>query len=238
MALPMNSTPVYNLTVPSTGAVIEYRPFLIKEEKALLLAQQSEQPKVMVDTLKQVVRECIKTKDVNVDELATFDIEYIFTQIRAKSVGEEVELNLRCDTCEDDKAISIVRLDLTKINVEKAEGHDKNIKLFGDVGIVMKYPSFDIVSKFENLDTSNVNDMFNIVIECIDYIYTSQEVFYAKEQTKEELLDFLNNLTSDQFVLIQSFFETMPKMKKEIDYKCPVCGAAHHKVLEGISSFF
>lgn len=237
MALPMNNTPVYNLTVPSTGNVVQYRPFLIKEEKALLLAQQSEQPKVMMDTLKQVVKDCVKT-EINVEELATFDLEYIFTQIRAKSVGEEVELSIRCDTCDDPKAISIIRLDLTKVEVQTGEGHNKNINLFGDTGVVMKYPSFDTISKFENLDATDINQMFDIVIDCIDYIYTTDEVFHAKEQTREDLLDFLNNLTSEQFVKIQGFFETMPKMKKDIDYKCPVCGAAHHKVLEGIASFF
>ena len=237
MALPINSTPLHNLTIPSNGKVVNFRPFLIKEEKALMIAQQSESPKVMMDTLKQVVKDCVKD-DINVDDLATFDLEYIFTQIRAKSVGETVELRLKCDTCEDEKAVTQVNIDLTKLKVEKSDDHTNKIELFNDVGVLMKYPSFDTVAKFENLDTSNIDQMFDIVIDCIDSIYTSEEIYHAKEQTKKDLLEFLNNLTSDQFVKIQSFFETMPKMKKDIDYKCPVCGKEHHKVLEGIASFF
>ena len=238
MALPINSTPVFNLTIPSNNKVVNFRPFLIKEEKALLIAQQSESPKVMMDTLKQVIRDCVEDKNVDVNELATFDIEYIFTQIRAKSVGEVVELNLVCDTCEDEKAVAPVRIDLTQLKVENGEGHTNKIELFDDVGVIMKYPSFDTIAKFENLDTSNLDQMFDVVIECIDSIYTTEEVYHAKEQTRQDLLDFLNNLTSEQFVKIQSFFETMPKLKKEIDYKCPVCGKDHHKVLEGVASFF
>jgi ribosomal protein L44E len=238
MALPMNSTPVYNLTIPSTGKVINYRPFLIKEEKALLVAQQSEDPKVMMDTLKQVIRDCVEDKQLQVNDLATFDIEYMFLQIRAKSVGEVVELNLKCDTCEDEKAFARVNIDLTKLQVEKEDGHNAKINLFNDVGVIMKYPSFDTIKKFEGLDNNNVDQMFEIVIDCIDAIYTTEEVYHSKEQTKQDLLDFLNNLTSDQFVKIQQFFETMPKLRKHIDYSCPVCGKEHHKVLEGIASFF
>lgn len=238
MALPMNSTPVYNLAIPSTGKVVNYRPFLIKEEKALLVAQQSEDPKVMMDTLKQVIRDCVEDKELQVNDLATFDIEYMFLQIRAKSVGEVVELNLKCDTCEDEKAFTTVNIDLTKLQVEKEEGHTSKINLFNDVGVIMKYPSFDTIKKFEGLDNNNVDQMFDIVVDCIDAIYTTEEVYHSKEQTKQDLLDFLNNLTSDQFVKIQQFFETMPKLKKHIDYSCPVCGKQHHKVLEGIASFF
>jgi hypothetical protein len=237
MALPMNSTPVYNLEIPSTGQMVEFRPFLIKEEKALLIAQQSENPKVMVDTLKQVIRDCVKG-DINVNNLAVFDLEYIFMQLRAKSVGESVELLLKCDTCEDEKAISPVRIDITQLKVEKLPEHTNKIDLFDDVGIALKYPSIETITKFDSIETENLDQIFDVVIDCVDYIYTTSEVFHAKEQTKQDLLDFLNNLSSDQFGKIQKFFETMPKLSKAIDYKCPVCGAEHHKVLEGISSFF
>lgn len=239
MALPMSNTPVYNLIVPSTGKQITFRPFLIKEEKALLVAQQSEDPKVMMDTLKQVIQSCIKPENsINVNDLATFDLEFIFTQLRARSVGEDVELLLKCDTCEDEKAVAPVRMDLTHLQVEKPAGHTNKIELFDGVGVLLKYPSFDTILKFESADSNDIDNMFNIVIECIDSIYTQDEVYHAKEQTRQDLMDFLNNLTSEQFEKLQSFFETMPKLKKEIDYTCPVCGKAHHKVLEGISSFF
>jgi len=237
MALPINSTPVYNLTLPSTGKSLKFRPFLIKEEKALLLAGQSEDAKVMVDSLKQVIKSCIKD-DVDVESLATFDLEYLFTQIRAKSVGEIVELYLKCDTCEDEKAVAKVGIDLTQIQVEKNPNHVNKVILFDDVGVALKYPTIDVIKRFENIDNANMDEVFSIVIECIDYIYTTTEVFHAKDQTKEELNTFLNNLSSEQFKKLQDFFETMPRLRHGIDYKCPVCNKEHHKVLEGLQSFF
>lgn len=233
----MNSTPVYTLTVPSSGKQMKFRPFLIKEEKTLLIAQQSEDPIVMVESLKEVIQSCIKD-EVDVNELATFDLEYIFTQIRSKSVGEIIELMMLCDTCTDDKAVAKVSIDLTKIQVEKNPEHKSKIHLYQDVGIVMKYPTLDILKKMESINTNDLDEVFNIVVDCIDYIYNEEEVFHAKEQTKQELLDFLNNLSSDQFAEVQKFFETMPKLKHEIDYVCPVCSKEHHKVLEGLNSFF
>lgn len=233
----MNSTPVYTLTVPSSGKQLKFRPFLIKEEKTLLIAQQSEDPIVMVESLKEVIQSCIKD-EVDVNELATFDLEYIFTQIRSKSVGEIIELMMLCDTCTDDKAVAKVSIDLTKIQVEKNPEHKSKIHLYQDVGIVMKYPTLDILKKMESINTNDLDEVFNIVVDCIDYIYNEEEVFHAKEQTKQELLDFLNNLSSDQFAEVQKFFETMPKLKHEIDYVCPVCSKEHHKVLEGLNSFF
>lgn len=237
MALPMNSTPIYSLTVPSSGKEVKYRPFLIKEEKALLLAHQSEDTKVMVDSLKNVIKDCIKD-NIDVNDLATFDLEYIFTQIRAKSVGELVELYLKCDTCEDEKAVAKVDIDLTALQVDKSADHSTRINLFDDVGVVMKYPTIDVIKKLENIENADLDQVFNIVVECIDSIYTTNELFHAKEQTKAELLEFLNNLSSDQFKKIQSFFETMPKLKKDIKYTCPVCNKEHEKTLEGLNSFF
>jgi hypothetical protein len=237
MALPLNSTPVYTLTLPSTGKEVKYRPFLIKEEKALLLANQSEDPKVMIESLKQVIKACIKD-DINVDAFATFDLEYVFTQIRAKSVGEIVELFIKCDTCTDEKAVAKIEIDLTKIEVKKSADHISKISLFDDVGVALKYPTVDVLKKLENIDSANLDQVFDVVVECIDYIYTTDQVYHAKEQTKAELLEFLNNLSSDQFNKVQQFFETMPRLKQEVDYKCPVCGTEHHKVLEGLQSFF
>lgn len=233
----MNSTPVYTLTVPSSGKQLKFRPFLIKEEKTLLIAQQSEDPIVMVESLKEVIQSCIKD-EIDVNELATFDLEYIFTQIRSKSVGEIIELTMLCDTCTDDKAVAKVSIDLTKIQVEKNPEHKSKIHLYQDVGIVMKYPTLDILKKMESINTNDLDEVFNVVVDCIDYIYNEEEVFHAKEQTKQELLDFINNLSSAQFAEVQKFFETMPKLKHDIDYVCPVCSKEHHKVLEGLNSFF
>lgn len=239
MALPLSNTPTYTLIVPSTGETIKYRPFLVKEEKALLIAQQSEDPVVMVDTIKNVINACVHTEDgFDVDKFATFDIEYVFAQIRAKSVGEIVELIFYCDDCVDDKAKVKLSFDLTKLQVEKSEGHTTKIDLYDDIGIVMKYPNIETVTKLQNTDTSAVDQIFGIIADCIDYIYSSDQVFYAKEHTKEELEQFLENMTSEQFGKVQKFFETMPKISQPVDYTCPVCGKDHHKVLEGIQSFF
>jgi hypothetical protein len=237
MALPMSSTPTYTLTIPSTGKEVKYRPFLVREEKALMMAQQSEDPIVMVNTLKDVIKTCV-VGDFNADEIATFDLEYIFTQLRAKSVGETVDLIFPCDVCEDEKARVQISFDITKLQVEKSPDHNNKVHLFGDVGVVMKYPTMQVLKKLQNLDVNNLDDLFKIVAECIDYIYQGDELFYGKEQTQEELLDFINNLTSEQFAKVQKFFETMPRLKQEVNYNCPVCNRAHHKVLEGLQSFF
>jgi hypothetical protein len=237
MALPMNSTPTYTLVVPSSNQSVKYRPFLVKEEKALLIANQSEDPITMVETLKTVVQDCIIDK-IEVNHLATFDLEYIFTQIRAKSVGEIVELNAKCDTCTDEKAVANVKVDLTTLQVEKNPEHSKKIELFDDVGIVLNYPNIDLIKRLDAVDANDVDQIFDIVTNCIDYIYNTDEVFYAKDQTKEELTTFLNNLTSEQFMKIQNFFATMPRLKHEIKYTCPVCSKEHAKVLEGLQSFF
>jgi hypothetical protein len=240
MALPMMSTPTYNMVVPSTGATVKYRPFLVKEEKALLLAQQSEDSMVMIDTLKNVIKSCV-TDQLDVNKLATFDLEYMFLQNRGKSVGESIDLVFACDLDhgeDNDKAQTKVRIDVNDIKVEKSEGHTSKIELFGDVGVVMKYPTVDILNKLNNLKEDDYEKIFDIMALSIDYIFDGEQVYHAKEQTKDELLQFVNNLTSEQFVRIQKFFETMPKLRKEIDYTCPVCGKQHHKVLEGIQSFF
>lgn len=236
MALPLSNTPIYNLIVPSTGKQVKFRPFLVKEEKALLIAQQSEDPVVMIDTIKNIITACVR--DIDVDSLATFDIEYIFAQIRAKSVGETVELIFYCDTCTDEKAKVNLTFDLTKLEVQKDPEHTNKIELFNDVGIVMKYPSIETLTKLQNLDSAGINEVFNVITDCVDYIYNNEQVFHAKEHSKKELEEFFENLTSEQFGKVQKFFETMPKIRQDADYNCPVCNKHHHKVLEGIQSFF
>lgn len=237
MSLPVYNTPVYNLTMPSSGKIIKFRPFLVKEEKALLIAQQSEDMTVMIDTLKQVIKSCVKD-DIDVDTMPTFDLEYIFIQIRAKSVGEIVELVLSCNACNDEKAKSNVLVDLTKLEVVKDPENNSKIDLFDDVGIMLKYPTIDIVRKLDNMNSDDIDAIIDVVADCVDFIYNSKEVFHAKEQTKDALVIFLNNLDSKQFALIQKFFETLPKLKKELDFICPVCNTKQKSVLEGLNSFF
>lgn len=238
MALPMMNTPTYNMVVPSSGVSVKFRPFLVKEEKALLIAQQSEDLMVMVDTLKGVVKTCV-LDTIDANKLATFDLEYMFTQIRAKSVGEVIELIFPCDVDhgeDNEKARVKVSIDLTTIQVEKQDNHTNKIDLFGDVGVMMKYPTIDVMKKLD--DSDSIDNIFDVVAMSIDYIYQGEEIFYAKEQKHEEMLQFLNNLTSEQFVKIQNFFDTMPRIKKQIEYTCPVCQKEHKKMLEGMQSFF
>jgi len=240
MALPMMSAPTYTMVVPSSGVSVKFRPFLVKEEKALLIAQQSEDVGVMIQTLKGIINTCVLDK-LDVDKLATFDLEYMFTQIRAKSVGEIIELIFPCDIDhgeDNEKARVKVSIDLTTLIVEKDPNHNNKINLFGDVGVVMKYPTMDVMKRLENLDTNDLDKVFGVVADSIDYIYQGEEIFYGKEQKHEELLQFLNNLTSEQFVKVQQFFATMPRIKKEIEYTCPVCQKHHRKMLEGMQSFF
>jgi hypothetical protein len=240
MALPVLSTPTYNLVIPSSQKSVKYRPFLVKEEKAILIAQQSEDLTVMVDTLKDVISSCIIDK-VDPDSLATFDLEYIFTQIRAKSVGEIIELLFPCDNDhgeQNDKAKVKISIDLTKLKVDIPEGHTNKIDLFGDVGVIMKYPTIEIMSKLEKTDVDDLDNIFDIIAECIDIIYEGDKLHYAKEQKKEELVQFLDNLNSSQFVKIQQFFASMPRITKDVEYDCPICGLHHKKTLEGMQSFF
>lgn len=237
MALPINKTPIYNLTIPSTEKVVKYRPFLVKDEKALLIAQQSEDTAVMIDTLKDIIASCI-IDEINVNELASFDIEYIFSQIRAKSIGEIVELVFPCAHCDDEKAKVKVSFDLTKLKVEKPENHSNMIELFDNVGIKLRYPDMDTIKKIEASNASDMDQVFNVVMNCIDFIYDSEEVYHAKEQSKQELLQFLENLTTEQFAKIQKFFESMPKIRQEVQFDCPICGKHNEFTLEGINSFF
>jgi hypothetical protein len=219
---------------------VKFRPFLVKEEKALLIAQQSEDIGVMIQTLKGIINTCV-LDTLDIDKLATFDLEYMFTQIRAKSVGEIIELIFPCDIDhgeDNEKARVKVSIDLTTLIVEKDPNHNNKINLFGDVGVVMKYPTMDVMKRLENLDTNDLDKVFSVVADSIDYIYQGEEIFYGKEQKHEELLQFLNNLTSEQFVKVQQFFATMPRIKKEIEYTCPVCQKQHRKMLEGMQSFF
>lgn len=240
MALPMMSTPTYTMVVPSTNENVKYRPFLVKEEKALLIAQQSEDMLTMIETLKSVIKSCLIDK-INIDKLALFDLEYMFMTIRGKSVGETVDLVFPCDEDHgelNEKARSTVQIDLSTIKVEMGEGHTNKIDLFDNVGVVMKYPTVDVLKKLQNLDEEDLDKVFDIMALSIDYIYQGEELFYGNEQPQAELKQFIENLTSEQFVKVQKFFETMPKIKKEIEYTCPVCGKYHKKMLEGIQSFF
>jgi hypothetical protein len=236
MALPMASTPRYKLTIPSSKKSVTYRPFLVKEEKALMIAQQSEDHETMLTTLKSVIESCVE--DIKVSDLAIFDIEYIFTQLRAKSVGENVDLILKCDTCTDEKASVRYTIDLTKLKVDFPEDHQKTIPLFDDVGVIMQYPSLDLLKKIEGMDNTDIGAVFDIICSCIESVYNTDEMFQTKDQAPEEVREFVNNLTQEQFVKLQRFFETMPKLEERVKYSCPLCKKEHEKFIKGLESFF
>jgi hypothetical protein len=236
MALPRMSTALYKLEIPSSGEKITFRPFLVGEEKALLLAQQSEDLDVLIPTLKQIITSCVQ-EEIDVNRLAVFDVEYIFTQIRAKSVGEMVELVFTCGHCDQEKNTMKVSIDLTKIPIIRDQDHTNKIHLFDDCGVIMHYPNLETFRKADG-KTDDINAVMEVVIDCIESIYTEDEVFYAREQTREELTDFVMNLTKQQFDKIENFFVSVPKYRQHVEFDCPACGAHNETNLEGPASFF
>ena len=238
MPLPQIATPTYELTLPSTGETIDYRPFLVKEEKLLVLAMETEDTKDITKAVKTVIKNCIQTKGVKVEELPTFDIEYLFLNIRGKSVGEEVEVKIICP--DDGKTQVPVTINIDEIEVEKDKNHTTKFAIDDNLMIEMKYPSLDQFIK-SNFDFSGGNQMeqsFELISTCVDKIYNEEEVWVAADFSKKELMDFIESMNSTQFKKIESFFETMPKLKHEIKVKNPETGKSSLVVLEGLSSFF
>lgn len=238
MPLPKISTPTYELELPSTGETIQYRPFLVKEEKLLVIALESEDTKQITTAIKTVIKNCILTKNIKVESLPTFDIEYLFLNIRGKSVGEELEVNI---ICPDDGETQVpVKINLDDIKVQKNEEHSNRIKLDGSIMMEMKYPSLDQFIK-NNFDFSEKNAMdqsFELIASCIDKIFTEEEVWTSADVTKKEMTDFLESMNSSQFKDIERFFETMPKLSHTIKVTNPVTEVESEVVLEGLASFF
>jgi hypothetical protein len=212
MPLPKITTPTYELELPSTEKSVRYRPFLVKEEKLLVIALESEDTKQITNAIKTVIKNCILTKDIKVETLPTFDIEFLFLNIRGKSVGEQVEVNI---ICPDDNETNVsVSIDLDDIKVQKNEEHTNKIKVDPKIMMEMKYPSLEQFIK-NNFDFNNENQMeqsFDLIASCIDKIYTEDEVWSAADVTKKEVIEFLESMNSSQFKDIEKFFETMPKL--------------------------
>ena len=238
MPLPKISTPTYELELPSTGQTIKYRPFLVREEKLLVLALESQDNKQITTAIKTVIKNCVETKNIKVEALPTFDIEYLFLNIRGKSVGEEIELNI---ICPDDEETSVpVKINIDEIQVEKNPEHKKQIKVDDSIMMEMRYPSLDQFVK-SNFDLSGDNAMdqsFDLIASCIDKIFTEEEVWAAADVTKKELTEFLEQMNTSQFKEIEKFFETMPKLSHTIKVKNPKTEVESEVVLEGLASFF
>lgn len=238
MPLPKIATPTYELVLPSTKQTIKYRPFLVKEEKLLVLALESEDNKQITNAVKAVIKSCVTSRGVKVEQLPTFDIEYLFLNIRGKSVGEEVEVNI---TAPDDGETQIpITISLDEIEVIESEGHNKQIKLDDDLMMEMRYPSLDqfIKNNFSMSDDMNIEKSFELIASCIDKIYNEEEVWSTSDVSKKEVLEFLEGMNSLQFKQIEKFFETMPKLSHTVEVVNPKTKEKSTIVLEGLSSFF
>ena len=238
MPLPTIVTPSYELELPSTGKKVKYRPFLVKEEKLLVLALETESTKDISTAIKTVLKNCIQTRGIKVENLPTFDIEYLFLNIRGKSVGEEVEVNL---IAPDDEVTEVpVTINIDDIKIQKSEEHTNKVKLDNELVMEMKYPSLDqfIKSNFDFDDKVSMDQSFDLIASCIDKIYNEEEVWSTADCTKKEVKEFLEQMNSMQFKEIEKFFETMPKLSHSVTFKNPKTKVESTVVLEGLSSFF
>ena len=236
MALPKIETPTYELTLPSQDTKIKYRPFLVKEEKVLLMASETGQQKEMIQAVKDIVSTCTFNK-LNASSLPIFDLEYVFLQIRAKSVGEVTKFKVLCP--DDKKTYANVELDLTEVQVQVGDDHTNKIELTDDMGIIMTYPTIDsfLDSGIEKIDANN---MLDVISTCVLQIYekNGEKVYQAKDQTKKELTEFIESMNSAQFKKVQSFFDTMPKLKHTIKVKNPKTKKSSEITLSGLNDFF
>ena len=237
MPLPKISTPTYELVIPSSKKAIKYRPFLVREEKVLIIAQESQDSKQITDAVKTVITNCIITRGGKVDDLATFDIEYLFLNIRGKSVGETVDVLI---TCPDDEVTKVpVSINLEDIKVEVDKNHIRDIKLDETLILRMRYPSMKefIKTNFMGEDLS-IDDTFNLICSCIDQVYNEAESWASSDCTKKELSEFIEQLSSKQFKEVEKFFQTMPKLSYKLKIKNPNTNVESEVVLEGLTSFF
>ena len=238
MPLPKIATPTYELELPSTGKTVEYRPFLVKEEKLLVIALESEDNKQITTAIKAVLRACVLTKGIKVENLPTFDIEFLFLNIRGKSVGEELDVNIVCP--DDEKTEVAVTIDLDDIQVKRDENHTNQIKLDDSLMMEMKYPSLDefIKSNFDFSDKAQMDQSFQLIASCIDKVYSEDEAWTTADCTKKEVNEFLEQMNSSQFKEIETFFTTMPKLQHTIKVTNPNTKVESDVVLEGLAAFF
>jgi len=244
--LPKIDVPIYELVLPSTGKTLRFRPFLVKEEKILLMATEADDPKDVVKAIQQIIRNCM-LDEVDIEDLPLYDIEFMFLNLRARSVSEVVDLKYNCynqvpiedkpgETKQCGGQVSF-KLDLLEIKPVTNPEHTNKIEVNEKLGVVMKYPNFELLNSF-NLETKDHEKLMDMITSCIDYIYDADNVYYAKDSTKKELEEFIEGLPSQVFGKVQKFFETMPKLKKELDFKCPKCGYEEEMVIRGLQNFF
>ena len=238
MPLPKISTPTYEMVIPSNKKKIKFRPFLVKEEKILIIAMESQDNTQIANAIKDVLESCILTKGIKVDKLATFDIEYLFLNIRGKSVGEEIEVMVTCTDDGETKVPTTINLDDIKVKIDKE--HSPDIKLDDELTLRMRYPSMEefIKTNFSTTENLNVDDTFKLIASCIDQIYSEEESWAGSDCTDKELSEFIESLSSQQFKQIEKFFDTMPKMTHTVKVTNPKTKKQNKIVLEGLQSFF
>ena len=239
MPLPKVNTPTYELVLPSSGRKIKYRPFLVREEKILIMALESEDVKQITNAVIEILNNCVLTRGTKIERMSTFDIEYLFLNVRSKSVGETIDVNI---TCPDDNKTSVqMTIDLDTIKIKKDKTHKDTIKLDDSLSMKMKYPSMDQFIE-SNFDTStqcdDIKTTLNMIISCIDTIYTEEESWSGTDSSKKELEEFIESLNSKQFKSIENFFTTMPKLTHTIKVKNPKTNVESDVVLEGLAAFF
>jgi hypothetical protein len=240
MALPKLEVPTYQLELPLSKKTIKFRPYLIKEQKALMMALESSDAKTIQHNVREILDVCTLTKDVDVDELPIVDIEYYFIQLRAKSVGEISESKYRCNNEVEDKVcgnIMEAQIDLTEVKPVQEEYVDPEIQLTDKIVVKMKYPPFKLIK--DSIEMEDITEItFNMLAQSIEYVYDGDQFHYAKETSVDELVEFIEQLNQEQFEKLEKFFNSIPKLSKKIDMQCSKCGFQHHLDVEGLESFF
>ena len=243
MALPKVSTPTYELIVPSTGEKVSYRPFLVKEEKTLLMAAEDQNISTITKAMRDIISTCTEG-EVDLKNLAPYDIEYIFLQLRGKSIGDVITLNLKKPEsieCEESECpgSTEIKIDIDDIKIDTSSIVDSKIELTEDIGIKLGFPQLESIQKYTTKGGGMVADgVFKMINDCIEYIWEGEDIYKAKDATKKELNDFIESLNTEQFNKIRDFFESMPRLKHEITWTCSKCDKSAPLLLEGIDSFF
>lgn len=241
--LPKIETPVYEVKLISTGKTVQFRPFLVKEQKLFLMNTENDDVEATVKVIRQILKNCVLS-DIDIDALPVFDLEYLFMHLRARSVSESVNLKYRCnndiksESGEEKKCgtINEIAFNVLEIQPTLSENHTKKFKLNDKIGIVMKYPTFETMQKAMGKTENDV--IMDLIYDSIDQVYDDENVYHMKDSTKEEIVEFVDNLQQKDLENIRTFFETMPKMKKDVHYKCKKCGYEENITLEGVQSFF
>ena len=238
MPLPKVNTPTYELVLPSTNKKIKYRPFLVREEKILIMALETEDAKQITSSVIEILNACILTRGIKIEKLATFDIEYLFLNVRAKSVGESIDVNVTCP--DDNKTTVEVKVDIDSIKIIKNKNHKDTVKLDDTLSLKLNYPSIEqfIENNFESSKGSEITSTLDMITSCIDMIYTDEESWNASETSKKDLEEFIEQLNTKQFRVIEGFFDTMPKLSHSIKVKNPKTNVESTVVLEGLAAFF